>query len=198
MRTNSGRLILCDVDQVVADLHRVWLRLYNADYNDTLTVHELVDWDMTKFVKPECGKKIEDYLYEPGLYDYVPMIPDADWGVDRLRTAGHRVVFVTSDPSGGKSGKIDWLKRHRLVSSQNDWIIAHDKSMIHGDILIDDSPRNILLCANGVRPIVFDWPWNRHIMNCPRVFSWTEVPGKVALLDSMEARQDVERAYGAS
>lgn len=178
MKTNSGFLIGCDVDSVIADLHAVWLSRYNADYNDTLTVDKLTDWDMTKFVKPECGPKIEEYLHQPDLYDNVPEIEHALWGVSALYRRGHRVVFITSDPSAGASGKIQWLYRHGFVENQNDWIIMHDKSLLRCDVLIDDGPRNII--STPARAIVFDQPWNRHLSNYSRAKNWH---GVVSLID---------------
>lgn len=153
-------LIGCDVDQVVANLNEEWLRRYNIEYDDTLCVAELVSWDISKFVKPECGKNIDKYLHQRGLYDCIKEIPNALWGVCRLRRQGHRVVFITSDPSGGKSGKIDWLYNHYFAEDQNDWIVAHDKSLIRMDIMIDDSPRNIA-SSTATFNLLFNQPWNQ-------------------------------------
>ena len=79
------KILALDIDSVLADLMPVWVERYNIDYNDNLTVKKIKDWDMSRFVKPECGKKIFDYLNDPNLYDYVNPIENAWEGVNALK-----------------------------------------------------------------------------------------------------------------
>lgn len=50
--------ILCDVDSVVANIMPEWLRMYNEECGDALRPPDIVEWDMHKLVKPECGRKL--------------------------------------------------------------------------------------------------------------------------------------------
>lgn len=196
-------LIGCDVDQVVADLNTEWLRRYNADYEDSLTVAELVDWDISKFVKPACGKDIDKYLQYPHLYERVRMIPHSLWGVTRLRMQGHRVVFLTSDPSAGASGKINWLKKNDFITGPDDWAVLHDKSLIPTDVLIDDSPRNISR-SKAMYNLLFDWPWNRdmhgvcHPRSYIRVDTWFDIVEWIARIETVIDGGIDERLQAAS
>jgi hypothetical protein len=71
-----------------------WIWLYNYDYSDSLDYLDVDEWDVSKFVKPECGKKIFDYLLYKDLYDHVSPIPDAVWGVNMLREFGFTAMIL--------------------------------------------------------------------------------------------------------
>lgn len=161
----SNITVLCDVDGVVADLHKEWLRRYNEDYNDTLTMDMITDWEITKFVKPECGSKIFDYWKDQTFYAWVDPIPGAVNGVEVLRSRGHRVVFVTSCADGTVDQKVNWLRAQKLITNKYgpgpDFVAASDKGLIRGDVLIDDHLRN-LEAAPELDTILFDQPWNAH------------------------------------
>lgn len=164
-------IILCDVDEVCADLLTEWVRRYNIDYEDTLSVEDIDQWDVAQCVKPECGKKMFDILRDPDLYDYVKPIPGALEGVRTLRKSGCRVVFVTSCVVDTTDAKIWWLIRNGFLPNQKvprDFIAAKDKSLVRGDLLIDDGPHN-----NPT--ILYDQPHNRGVSHPRRVHSWKEV-----------------------
>jgi 5'-nucleotidase len=153
-------IIFVDVDGVCADLGTAWLARYNRDYNDHLTINDLTDWGMTKFVKPECGNKIDEYLNDPSLYDEVESIPGSLIMVDRLRDMHHRVIFATSCPWQSAGRKFKWLCDHGFEPGYKDYIEVNDKSLLLGDALIDDGFHNIE-SFNGLG-ILYDQPWNRH------------------------------------
>lgn len=175
--------ILCDVDGVVADLLSRWLRLYNQDYDDCLTPADITSWETNEFVKPECGKRIFHYLDRADLYDGVLPIEGARVGVQELRAMGHRVVYVTACSSGVMAkGKIEWLFRHDFLTDMKDLMVARDKSLAKGDLMIDDYIKN--LRDFGGRGVLFDAPYNRHIGGFPRALDWEGVLTAVAVYAS--------------
>lgn len=177
-------LIACDVDGVVADLSAEWYRRYNLRYNDDLTPARVTDWDTSKFVKPECGKRIFEILNEPDLYAAVPEIQGAREGVAALRAAGHRVVFVSSCVVGAMDQKYRWLLEHGFVEGamqggqSKDVIFAHSKDMIRADLLIDDGPHNVEAWPGTA--ILVDGLYNRHVrtsgfLDRHRASDWAEI-----------------------
>lgn len=156
--------ILVDVDCVVADLMPEWLGFYNAEYDDHVSVEDVTAWGLEAFVKPECGVKIYEYLRYPYLYDNVAPIDGALTSIKWLRRHSYDVVFVTS---GIHEGKAKWLDHYGFLLSQVDYqyapdlVIAHDKGLIKGDIMLDDNIKN-LLAFDGTR-ILFAQPWNSEI-----------------------------------
>jgi len=172
-------VISCDIDDTVCDLMSEWLRLYNRDYFDTLSRYAITEWNISKFVKPECGNKIYDYLDSPHLYDMVYPIGYSIDGVISLRKMGHRIVFVTSAVNGCAGRKLRWLQEWGFlplrVKSERDYIECYDKSLIKTDVIIDDGAHN-LTAFNGHR-IQFLQPWNtlEHVPGAWMACNWSEV-----------------------
>jgi 5'-nucleotidase len=133
-------LVAVDVDDTVADLLTAWLRRYNNDFHDWLRPEDITEWDITKFVKTDCGVSIYKYLEDPDIYNDVTPIEGAIQGVKLLRAAGHRVIFVTA---GGEASKFEWLLKYEFLDNRKDYVRCVDKSLIRADVLIDDGPHNL-------------------------------------------------------
>lgn len=183
-------LILLDVDGPVADLHPTWLERYNRRWDDNLTVEDLTVWELDRIVKEECGKRVYDHLHEPDLYDDVAVVDGAAGGIAALRAAGHRVVFLTACSAVMATAKMKWLHQHGLLGDVppyvfTDLVIAQDKSLVPGDVLIDDRPKN-LEDFQG-KGILWDAPYNRGERRWPRVRSWEVVPDVIEMLTGAAA-----------
>lgn len=172
-------IVKVDIDSTIAMLMPEWLSRYNYDFakymTKPLTVDEIVDWDVHKFVVPQCGMHIYDYVNDPTLYYNVKPMPFARSAIRTLRSIGHTVLYVSS---GFNVGKYEWLERHDFLlkrgwRSAKDIIVASDKSMVAGDWLVDDGWHNI---TDLSRSILFDAPWNRQYdAGEHRAHSWREV-----------------------
>lgn len=179
---------LCDIDEVVAALLDEWLRRYNAASGDTLTLDAVISWNMNDVVLPEWQDRIYDFLHDPTLYDSIEPVAGAHEGIDRLRTLGASVVYVSSCVGSEMAkAKLDWMVRHRFTRASGrfsfpDIILATDKSLICGDVLLDDYPRHLDLHPdpNLIR-LLWDRPYN---LSSPhrRVRSWSEVLTTMELL----------------
>lgn len=145
-----------DLDGVTADSLPKWLSMYNHDYGDNLTPDDIHGWDLVPYVKPECGKKIYDYLRRPDFYKGTKPVDGAQEGVAKVREMGHRVVFVTAGYM--QTGKFEWLRHHKFLEHERDFVIAFDKSLFCLDAMVDDKPENLF--SFPVR-ILFDQPHNR-------------------------------------
>lgn len=170
------KIVAVDVDNTIADLYEEWLKRYNKDYNDKLSPKDLMQWDLTRAVKQECGDKIFDYLLQPDLYECVKPIKDAHAGINELREAGYRVVFVTSCVPGTEEAKINWLISNDFMPANKfrnyrDFVSANDKSLVIADVLIDDRSRNLETFKGAA--ICFDQPHNR-LYDCRRMMDWSE------------------------
>jgi len=130
-----------DVDGVVVPLDREWYARYNRDYRDNLTPKRVTEWDVSKFVKPECGKNIYTYLRDQDLYDNIIIPAKTVKAIKKIKAFPDlRVVFLTA---GIHIGKYNLLLKYGLVESEKDIIVSTDKSLVFGDIFVDDYEENI-------------------------------------------------------
>lgn len=168
--------IICDVDGVVADLHTPWLQRYNERSGDKLTQKMITSWKISDFVLPEWKQKIFDILREPDLYNDVQPYPQALDGVCFLRDQDHRVIFTTSCVKGMADQKWEWLERHEFLPkrySHHDLVVTADKSLLHGDLIIDDSLDHVK-AFKGDKAMLYVQPWNSRnafISNKPTWFA---------------------------
>lgn len=179
-------IIACDVDDVVANLIGEWLRRYNERYDDSLTPGDIHSWDIDRWVKPECGKKVFELLGEPDLYTKVEPFPQALETIEWLREAG-RVVFVTSCGGTTRDAKYKWLRKHGFLrkDQHGDYITAKDKWLIKADVLIDDAPHNVAdFMRFGGRALLVSRPHNEGFdaLNGVRLRSFQDAPAVVARL----------------
>ncbi len=137
------KVILCDMDGIVVDLTKKWLATYNRDHDDNLTIADLTEWELSKHTKK--GAKINDYLYSPNFFLDVDPIYGAIEGLKELQDAGHHVVILSAPswPGNSATDKISWIKKHAPFLNKRDIILGHNKFLVKGDVLIDDSPTNI-------------------------------------------------------
>lgn len=175
MNTKSN-LLAIDVDGVVADLHPVWISLYNRDYNDTLTLNDWTDTHIENIVKPECGQKIFEYIKDPSIYDEVKPIFGALEKINSLRKY-HRIIYVTSSEPSVSGRKYYWLKEHGFIKSRGDYVEALDKSLICAKYLIDDdfnNVKNFSHYGNSKFGILFDRIWNEKHPWKYRIKGWND------------------------
>lgn len=177
-------IVLVDIDGVVAEMQAAWLGLYNHAYDDNLTLDHITDWSVHRFVKPECGPKVYDFLRCGYLYDLTSPVDGAVLGLSRIRSMGHTVRFVSA---GFYNGKVRWLHEHGLLvdyphgkaswEATRDVIITADKAMVRGDVLVDDRYDNVAeFPGHG---ILYDRPWNRAHPWASRASNWEEVVEKI-------------------
>jgi 5'-nucleotidase len=72
--------------------------------------------------------------------------------------------------------KYEWIERHLGSDFVSRMIVSKDKTMIHGDILIDDNPKVLGLGPASWKHVIFDQPYNRHVGG-PRMTwkNWREI-----------------------
>ncbi|MBP9037714.1 MAG: hypothetical protein KBG38_08100 [Candidatus Cloacimonas sp.] len=173
----KNKVILIDVDDVTADLVSAWLMLYNKKYHDNLRKNQITDWNIAKFVKPECGAKIYEWIDTPEIYDIVKPIKNSLSSINILRENNNRVVFVTASTIGSSGRKFRWLNDNGFNVSIGDYVEAHDKSLINGDIMLDDGIHN---CENtSAIPYLFTQSWNRKYQFDNRVLDWNDFMNKM-------------------
>jgi 5'(3')-deoxyribonucleotidase len=171
--------ILCDLDGIVVDLLGPWLEMYNRKWGDNLTVDKITEFELHKFVKPECGQNIYDFIDTGEAYRHLRPLPGALAAIHQLERHGHDVIIVSAGAKNLATAghKLEWCKKH-LGFSRKKCIIAHRKELVRGDVFIDDSPVNIARYRRAWpdTPIyTIAYPYNESVGHlCHRFQGWRD------------------------
>lgn len=168
-----------DVDDVLLNLTDRWLFEYNEKWDDNLERQDLTEWDFTKFVRPECGKRIYNLL-SPEMYQHIDALEGAVEFVQDIRDRGHTPRYITAcgdEKRVTRHKEFAEAKMRRLIElgirkSPEILIPKRDKSRAPVDILLDDRINNVESFRNGLG-ILFTQPWNRSSV-CTRARSYTD------------------------
>ncbi|QHW35823.1 5'-3'-deoxyribonucleotidase (plasmid) [Paenibacillus rhizovicinus] len=184
------KIVGVDLDTTLNNLEQVWLAKYNEKYNDSLTVADMANWDVTTYVKPECGKDMYKFLWEPGLFRDLGIKPSAA-SIMAWLNDHYEVFIVTSAHPNVVADKWAWVEKHLPFIDSYHFVPLHPKDLFRMDYLIDDGPHNI----EGFRGkgILMDMPYNQYLKNRHiRCRNWLDV----FQYFKAELNRDGREAYG--
>ena len=153
--------ILVDIDDTLEDLCTPWVQYLNEKYGTAVTTDDIKDWHIAKVFPTLTREQVFEPLAKEEFWERVKPLPEAYKNIRKLKYDGHRIFIVTaSDPIISVPMKLEKvLFRYFPFFSCNDVIIATQKQMIRGDILVDDASHNL---ENGnYKRILMNAPHNR-------------------------------------
>jgi 5'(3')-deoxyribonucleotidase len=156
---------------VTSDTMESWLKMYNRDFKDNLTVEQITSWGVQDFVKQEAREAIIEYVNHPEVFDNAKPIDGAIDSIKYLKSQGHNVIFISVN--NVENIKEKWLKRYGLIENDNQLFITENKETVPCDFLVDDKPEN-LYDIGGIG-ILFTQSHNKNIDWHPRANNWKEV-----------------------
>jgi 5'(3')-deoxyribonucleotidase len=160
-------VVVCDLDSIVIDLLGPWLDWYNSKWKDSLTVDDLVQYDIHKIVNPDCGTQIYDFLHDsPERYRKLPPIQGAVASLKLLQDAGHDLILASAVLGDTAGEKFRWCHQNLPFLPTQNLMVGARKERIWGDIFIDDAPKNLLAyraCWSEATLMSIMYPYNRHM-----------------------------------
>jgi 5'-nucleotidase len=133
---------------------------------------------------------INQILNTEGFHRSLPVIPGAIQAVKEMIAEGHEVTICTSpliSAPNCAAEKFGWITEHLGHEWLNRTIITRDKTLVRGDILIDDKPE----ITGEMKPlwqhVIFDAPYNRQVPNPLRIHDWTEWRNVIAQVNTKKA-----------
>lgn len=191
------KTIAVDQDWVLAKLNHKWLRVYNTIFNDNLTVEDVKDWDITKFVKPEAKDYMLNILNIHKFYRDLEVVEDSQRVLEQLSKTYN--IIIATDPFTRMSfkSKYDWLCEHFPFIEPRNFIFTGNKGAIYADYLIDDGAHNLERFKG--KGLLFDGPHNRHREEFFRVKGWNDIEKlfscgyNVESIDQFYKKQGVEK-----
>jgi len=166
-----------DLDTTLNNLNDEWLDRYNLDYNDNLKQWDC--WNVADCVKPECGKKIFNYLKEPNFFFKLSIRKNAVEVIDFLMEY-FDIYIVTAYLPETCLDKVNWVKKFIPKINSENIIFINNKSLLDLDFLIDDGPHNIQTFNPLKTAIIYDMPYNHFLdydafQTWDRVSNWNEI-----------------------
>lgn len=175
----SGLSIGVDLDGVVHEFHSV-VRRYAQRYFDRELPEQTVwaTWEEWGITEEQWVQMIATGLRDGVIFWQGSMIPGSRAGLSILRDLGCKVTIIT-DRRPRRAAEIARFATYKWLS---DHVVPHDDLIISGvktgrgfDLLVDDSPAKVAEAQlAGERVLVFDQPWNRHLI-ADRAHDWAEV-----------------------
>lgn len=170
--------ILIDMDDTIENLIVCWIKKLNERYGTTVQYSDVICWDMAKIFPTLTKDQIFEPLFDETFWDEVQPIEGSVEYIQKLIDDGHSVYIVTNSHYNTLKPKMEKvLLRYFPFISWRNVIIASNKQMIMGDILIDDAIHN--LTGGEYIKFLMDAPHN-HSFNAEengmtRVHSWKEI-----------------------
>lgn len=163
-------IILVDQDNVLADFERGFHDAWMA------SMHLHPEVPPIPLEARRTFRIVDDYPEDyremvlglqrtPGFFAGLPSVPGAIEAIKQLE-AQYEIVICTSpltDCRNGITEKLEWIERHFGAEYVLRTIVTKDKTLVHGDWLIDDNPEVTGLRTPVWRHLIFDQPYNRQI-----------------------------------
>jgi len=170
--------LIIDMDNVLNNMIYKIVEEYNKTFSTRWTIEDVKDYRYYNSfnVDKEIGHRFTKTLFTmPGFWLSLNPQPDSQRVVMRLLK--NYDIYIATKPYIGSRNcfaeKVDWLNKNFPFVGEEKLIFTHDKSLLKGDIIIDDHPDN-LNGFNGTT-IVFDYAFNRDYEATYRARNWKEI-----------------------
>ncbi len=166
--------IAIDMDEVMADTLAKRLAIYRTEFGEELLVESLHGVNIYEAISEGRREAVRAQLFQPGFFREIPVMEGAKEVIRDLME--HYEIFITTaamEYPHSFTEKYEWIKEHLPFFPDSHIVFCGDKSIIHADFLIDDTPHHFTRFAG--QGILFGAPHNAKEERYPRVNSWSEV-----------------------
>lgn len=139
-------IILLDMDNTLVDWDGEFVRRWMARFPDEppLGLHQRAFFEMERNFEENQVPAVLSIMAEPGLYESLIPYPGALDAVRGMQQRGWVVRLVTAPhPSCFAScakEKMIWTERHLGADFCRKVVLTSDKTLVRGDVLVDDKP----------------------------------------------------------
>ncbi len=164
--------LLVDMDGVLSDVYAQFMKYEKAEFGSNARTLE----SLRGLIELDAFQNARKYIHERGFFRTMPVIEGSIDALKKLNTQ-YELFIVSSATEFPKSleEKYDWLREHFSFISWKQMVFCGVKTMITGDIMIDDHFKN--LDAFPGETILFTQPHNYfgNDKTHRRVHNWAEI-----------------------
>lgn len=163
-------IFLFDVDGVCGDMVGKILTELHQKFDhgipryEDIRNHDLLDPRKSILTKEQLDF-VHKLLVKEGFAANLELLDGCRDAIDTLRQHDHAVKWLTAPYYWSKTWCYDrllWLKRH-FGADESDLIYAKDKSLVYGDVFVDDKISNVENWQQrwkSSKGLLFTQPWN--------------------------------------
>ncbi len=152
--------VLIDIDDTITNFCNVLLNDLNRIHNTNYIKEDITSWNWLS----ETFKEPWIPLEKENFWNRVIVFPDAINFIEELRKNKNEVYLITaafpSDTLGIKIRSTISFFNSDLINYKN-VIVCQDKSIVNGDIRVDDGIHNLI--NNDSVNCLYSQPWNKNI-----------------------------------
>lgn len=173
-----SRTVLVDMDEVIAQyLVDLDVELLKADPDYPLVPHE------QRLRYDQLGgpgynpASLAAAMNTPGLFRTLRPVPGALQALREMEASGLNVLLVTTPTYGNPTcvqDKYEWVNEHLGRAWVARTIIAYDKTVVAGAVLIDDKPEITGSVEPAWKHLLFSAPYNRYVTDAIRLERWED------------------------
>lgn len=165
---DKTKLILIDQDGVLADFERGFYAAWQAGGHPhpALPLEQRRSFYVRDDYPAKLRAEVEAIYTAPGFYRDLPAITGAVDALTALLEQGHDVRICTSPLNQYRNcvpEKFEWVERHLGSQFVSRIIVTKDKTIVRGDVLVDDKPNVTGSFLPSWQHVLFDQPYNRHV-----------------------------------
>jgi 5'-nucleotidase len=172
-------IILVDMDDVLADFEGEFINRWKIKHPDKPYVarENRTIFGLADNYPPEYLRLVKGIYTEKGFFLNLPVIEGAIEGINKFKELGHE-VFICTAPI--KSYQNCVLEKYEWVNNNlgKEWtmriILTRDKTLVKGNILIDDNPQITGANEPEWEHVIYEQPYNRKVTNKRRM-TWMKM-----------------------
>jgi 5'-nucleotidase len=166
------RTVLVDMDGCLVD----WDRGFDDAWAKRSSIDRQASYAMESCVPPELKEEARMVFHEQGFFSRLPPMEGGLRALAEMREAGLNVLLCTSPVLTSRycaAEKFEWVERHLGTEWLPRVVLTTDKTVVKGDVLIDDKPRITGFEAEPEwQQIVFNAPYNAGTKHSVRLSHW--------------------------
>lgn len=171
----NQRIILVDQDGVLADYQGKLLDIWRREHPEKIwvPVEELHEHDTERNYPAAYGDLLEAITLRRGFFRSLKPIAGGKEALETLLAMGHDVRICTApkrEHAYCVPEKFAWIEEHLGKKWTDRIILTRDKTLVRGDILIDDKPQVTGICKPVWEQIFYDQTYNR--MHAGKRLTW--------------------------
>ncbi len=169
-------IILVDMDDVLADFDGGFLLKWREKYPDEffIPMSDRQKFYMRDEYPPELLDKMTELFTQKGFVANLPLIEGGVEAINKIKDKGHEVFICTSPMRQYQNcvaEKYEWVEKNLGFDWTTRIVLSRDKTLVQGNILIDDKPEVTGAAKPVWEHVIFDKSYNAHV-NGQRRITW--------------------------